>query len=150
MTAPRYQEYAPETIPVATLAEGVTAKVVAGRIGGVTGPVEAGDTDPVFLDLTLAPGSETVIPLPEEHNAFLYPHEGSVLVGEGGDRLARGRVAVLSTGDHVTLVAEGAVARLLLIAGQPIREPVAKYGPFVMNSEAELRQAVEDFRAGRF
>ncbi len=150
MTAPRYQEFAPETIPEATLAEGAKVKVVAGLVSGVKGPVEPGETEPVFLDISLSAGAEAIIPLPEGHSAFLSPPEGSVLVGEGEERLARGRVAVLSPGDHVTLTAEGAGARLLLIAGKPLKEPVAKYGPFVMNTEAELRQAVQDFQAGRF
>ncbi|HLY80122.1 MAG TPA: pirin-like C-terminal cupin domain-containing protein, partial [Caulobacteraceae bacterium] len=89
------------------------------------------------------------VPLPDGHNAFVYVYEGEAEVGAPGEPLAQGRIGVLSTGDDVELSSKHG-ARLILVAGKPLGEPVAKYGPFVMNTEAELRQAFADFRAGKF
>lgn len=149
MTAPRYQDIPPEQIPLAHPAAGVEAKVIAGDLFGSKGPVEAGATEPLYADLRLAPGSAAEAPLPEGHNAFVYVYEGSAEVGQPPQALARGTIAVLSTGSSVRL-ASAAGTRLILVAGKPLREPVAKYGPFVMNTEGELRQAFADFQAGRF
>jgi redox-sensitive bicupin YhaK (pirin superfamily) len=149
MTAPRYQDIAPERIPVAHPAPGATAKVIAGELAGVRGPVEAGVTAPLYLDVALAPGAAFTAPAPEGHNAFVYVYEGQAQVGEPAQTLERGRIGVLSPGAAVRLAsAEG--ARLILVAGKPLGEPVAKYGPFVMNTQAELRQAFADYQAGRF
>ena len=98
---------------------------------------------------TLAAGAATTVPLPEGHNAFVYVYEGEASIGDPGEALARGRIGVLSAGDEVR-IASTKGARLILVAGKPLGEPVAKYGPFVMNTEAELIQAFEDYRAGRF
>jgi redox-sensitive bicupin YhaK (pirin superfamily) len=149
LTAPRYQDIAPDEIPLVTLAPGVRAKVIAGRLGGVTGPVDAGATRPVYGDVTLDPGAAASIPLPEGHAAFVYVFEGEAQVGEPAKRLERGRIGVLSAGGGVSL-ASAVGARLILLAGKPIHEPVAKYGPFVMNTTEELRQAFADYQAGRF
>ena len=149
MTAPRYQDIAADRVPAAQLGDGVSAKVLAGEIAGVRGPVDPGETQPIFLDITLAAGAAANVPLPQGHSAFVYVYEGEAEIGDPGERLARGRIGVLSTGDAVT-VASSAGARLILVAGKPLCEPVAKYGPFVMNTEAELRQAFADFRAGKF
>lgn len=150
MTAPRYQDIAPENIPTIEVAPGVRAKVIAGELNGVRGPVQAAATEPLFLDLVLSPGAALSVPLPPAHNAFVYVYEGNVNVGDPQGALVQGRVGVLSLGDSVRIAAGGEGARLLLVAGKPLREPVAKYGPFVMNTEAEIRQALLDFRAGRF
>jgi len=123
--------------------------VLAGKAGGVRGPVDPGATEPIFLDLTLTPGASANIPLPAGHNAFVYVFEGEVEVGEPAERLPSGRVGVLSVGEGV-VVRSAAGGRLILVAGKPLREPVAKYGPFVMNTEAELRQAFDDFHGDRF
>ena len=89
------------------------------------------------------------MPLPDGHNAFVYVYEGEAAVGDPGEALARGRIGVLSAGETVDLASKVG-ARLILVAGKPLREPVAKYGPFVMNTQAELQQAFADFRAGKF
>ena len=149
LTAPRYQDIAADRVPTADLGGGVTARVLAGEIAGVKGPVDPGATQPIFLDVTLPAGGSATIPLPAGHNAFVYVFEGEAGVGDPNEALASGRIGVLSPGDGVRLASEKG-ARLILVAGKPLREPVAKHGPFVMNTHAELVQAFEDFRAGRF
>ena len=149
MTAPRYQDIAATQVPQADLGGGVTARVLAGGVAGVKGPVDPGATQPIFLDLAMPAGAAASIPLPAGHNAFVYVYEGAASVGDPAQPLAKGHIGVLSPGESVTLGSD-AGARLILVAGKPLREPVAKHGPFVMNTQAELIQAFEDFRAGRF
>jgi redox-sensitive bicupin YhaK (pirin superfamily) len=147
MTAPRYQDIPPERIPTAKPAPGVSAKVIAGELAGVKGPVEAGATEPFYADFHLDAGASVTVDLPAQHNAFAYVYEGAA--GIGGQASVRGTIAVLTPGDSVTLSSDHG-ARLIVVAGKPLREPVAKYGPFVMNTEGELRQAFADFQAGKF
>ncbi|MBV8165292.1 MAG: pirin family protein [Alphaproteobacteria bacterium] len=149
MTAPRYQDIAPDRIPTVALGAGARAKVIAGTLNGVAGPVQAPATEPFFIDLALDAGAAAVLPIAPGHNAFAYVYEGAVDVGQPAQRLARDTLAVLSSGDAVS-VAGVQPARLIVVAGKPLREPVAKYGPFVMNTQAELHQAVLDYQAGRF
>jgi quercetin 2,3-dioxygenase len=148
MTAPRYQEFAPAAIPTAALARGVEARVIAGEAGSVRGPVAGIAVDPLYLDLRLEVGAEARLPVKRGHGAFLYVFEGSVVLGER--ELGRGEVAILGDGDALALGAGGVGAAALLVAGRPIGEPVARYGPFVMNTQAEIHQAISDFQAGRF
>jgi redox-sensitive bicupin YhaK (pirin superfamily) len=148
MTAPRYQDIAPENIPEVQPAEGVNVRVIAGTFG-TTGPVNAVATEPVYLDIALQPGAQVTVPLPEGHNAFAYVFDGDG-VALGAETLARSELAVLSKGDRVELAATGTAARVLLVAGKPLNEPVAKYGPFVMNTPEQIHEAIADLRAGRF
>jgi hypothetical protein len=151
MSAPRYQDIAPERIPEVKLGEGVIVRVIAGTAGGVTGPVQAEATAPVYLDLRLDRGTETELSLPPGHNAFVYAYEGQARVGDGAAaELLRGDLGVLELGDKVRVAAPQAAARLILVAGRPLDEPVAKYGPFVMNTPQQIAQTIDDFRAGRF
>jgi redox-sensitive bicupin YhaK (pirin superfamily) len=150
MTAPRYQDIPPEQIPVTEIAPGVNAKIVAGTIAGVEGPVQAVATEPMFVDLTMAANAATTVPLEPAHNAFAYVFEGAATIGEPATAVPLDHIAVLSPGEGVHIAAGPKGARLILVAGRPLREPVAKYGPFVMNTQAELRQALYDFQAGRF
>ena len=161
MTAPRYQDIAPERIPEVELAPGVSARVIAGEAGGVRGPVEAEATAAVYLDLRLEAGATVDVSLPRDHNAFAYVYAGHAQVGDGASpkamdgrerssTLQRGDLGVLGKGDKVHVAAPEGEARLILVAGKPFNEPVAKYGPFVMNTPQQIVQAVEDFRAGRF
>jgi redox-sensitive bicupin YhaK (pirin superfamily) len=151
MTTPRYQDIAPERIPEVELAKGVKVRVIAGQAGGVTGPVQAEATDAVYLDLRLEQGAQTELAIPAGHNAFVYVYEGQARVGDGSrSELLRGDLGVLDQGDKVRIAAPQAAARMILVAGRPFNEPVAKYGPFVMNTQQQIAQAIEDFRSGRF
>lgn len=127
---------------------GVRVRVIAGVSHGVTGAVQREATQPLYLDIIFPEGGSSFSqPLPAAHNAFIYVYRGQVDVA--GKPVARQRMAILANeGDGVTLQASGA-ARALLIAGRPLREPIAQYGPFVMNTRDELIQAVEDFQNGR-
>lgn len=152
MTDPRYQEFPPEQLPVVAPADGVTVKLIAGEVDGTRGPISQPATDPVYLDIELAPGAQWLHALPEGHNAFAYAFEGALTLGEGEDArpLAAQEMAVLGGGDMLRLQAGDAGARLILVAGRPLREPVARYGPFVMNTKQEIMQAFVDFQEGRF
>ena len=152
MTEPKYQEFAPGRIPVATPAPGVIVKVIAGTVGEVAGPIVQPATDPLYLDIELAAGTRWDYALPEGHNAFAYVFEGMVTVGDGDDARAveSQEMAVLDGGGVLQLRAGTAPARLILVAGRPLREPVMRHGPFVMNTRQELMQAFVDFQEGRF
>jgi len=152
MTDPRYQEFGAERIPVAHPAAGVEVRVIAGRAGGVEGPIRQPATDPLYLDIILAAGSAWEYEVAAGHNAFAYVFEGQATVGEGGDArlLETSELGVLGGGTRLVLRAGATPARLILVAGRPLREPVARYGPFVMNTRQELMQAFVDFQEGRF
>jgi redox-sensitive bicupin YhaK (pirin superfamily) len=130
--------------------EGVTVRVIAGESHGVRGAMQREGTQPLYLDLQLAPGARFEQPLPESHNAFVYVYRGGVEVG--GKPVPVQRMAVLANdagSDGAVLRAGPEGAQALLIAGRPLKEPIAQYGPFVMNSHDEIVQAFEDFQAGR-
>ena len=149
MSEPRYQDIAPAAIPEAAIGQGAIAKVIAGTVGNVQGPVRAVATEPLFLDVHLEPGAKATIAVPEGHAGFAYVFEGAAGRGDDGQNVPQGTIAVLSDGNALRL-ASGQGARLILVAGRPLREPAARYGPFVMSNEQELRQAFADFRAGQF
>lgn len=152
MTQPRYQEFAADRIPVVQPADGVTVKVIAGRVGEVAGPIVQPATDPLYLDVALDPGKSWEYALPGGHNAFAYAFEGSAALGDGEDvrTLGSHEMGVLGGGDLLRLQAGDDGARLILVAGRPLREPVARHGPFVMNTRQELMQAFVDYQEGRF
>jgi redox-sensitive bicupin YhaK (pirin superfamily) len=152
LTAPRYQDIAPARIPEVTPANGVRLRVIAGRIGETEGPVSGVATEPVYLDIALEPGVRHEAAVPAGHNAFVYVFEGDVEVGSGAEAraLSRGALGVLDAGDRVALRGGKAGGRLILVAGRPLGEPVARYGPFVMNTAEEIRQAFADYQSGRF
>jgi quercetin 2,3-dioxygenase len=152
MVEPRYQEFPPEDIPVASPATGVRVKVIAGTVDGHKGPIEQPATDPLYLDITLQSDARWEYALPEGHNAFAYVFEGSATVGEGEDAraLETQELAVLGGGDLFTIRAGTSGTRLILVAGRPLREPIARHGPFVMNTREQVMQAFVDFQEGRF
>jgi redox-sensitive bicupin YhaK (pirin superfamily) len=147
MTDPRYQDIAPSRIPEASVS-GARTRVVAGRTGGVTGPVEGIVVAPTMLDVTVDPSSPFEQELPTGHAAFTYVLEGVARIGKTARTVAAGSIAVLGPGSSVTARGEGGKARLLLLAAAPIGEPIARSGPFVMNTDAECAQAWSDYRAG--
>jgi redox-sensitive bicupin YhaK (pirin superfamily) len=150
MTAPWYRDIPSEAIPRFDTDTGASVKVIAGQSHGVAGAVQREHTEPLYLDIELAANATFEQPLPPGHNAFIYVFRGKVLVDE--HCVTQARMAILANdaeADGVKIVA-AQPSRMILIAGRPLNEPIAQYGPFVMNTQDELRQAVEDFRAGRF
>ena len=147
-----YRDLQAADIPVAELPGGATARVVAGRVGDVVGPIAERATAPLFVEVGLPAGGEAIIPVPRGHEGFVYPFEGGVTVGVPGNErtLARGELAVLGEGDQVHLRSTGTAARALVVAGKPLNEPIAQHGPFVMNTTEQLQQAIRDFQSGDF
>ncbi|MDH5638771.1 MAG: pirin family protein [Nitrospinota bacterium] len=147
MAPPRYQDITPEAIPHAQLPDGVVARVLAGQAFGVTGPVEGIVTIPLYIDISLPPNTSISVPVEDEKSAFVYMAEGE---GEaGGTALAAGTLGQLSKGDSVELAAGSSGCRVFVVAAKPLNEPVARWGPFVMNTDEEIEQAIQDYRAGR-
>ena len=148
MTSPRYQEFDATSIPVEDREGGVVVRVIAGTTSkGTQGPVKNLATPVSYFDISLPAGTVFNESLPQGHNAFVYLIEGELSIdGEGLEPLS---LAVLEEGGSVAVVA-CKQSRLLLVAGKPLNEPVARRGPFVMNNGAELRQAFDDYQAGRF
>jgi hypothetical protein len=146
---PWYRDIRPAEIPVGQ-AGGTTFHVIAGSSHGIAGAMQRENTEPLYLDLELEPGARFEQPLPEGHNAFVYVYRGELSLGD--TLVKRQRMAILANtpgSDGIVLSAGAEAAKAILIAGRPLKEPIAQYGPFVMNSNEEIFQAVEDFRAGR-
>ena len=148
MIRPRYQDIAPERVPEVELERG-RARVVAGTAFDRLGPVTGIDVDPTFLDLALTEGAKVEHPLPAGHTAFVYVTDGAVRIGPRAKEVRHGQLAVLGQGDRFAASCDASSGRVLLFAGRPIGEPVSRRGPFVMNTPEEIRQAYEDYRAGR-
>jgi hypothetical protein len=125
-------------------------RVIAGESGGVRGPVEGIATRPLYLDVALEPGARFDHPLAPEDNALVYVFEGESEFGAPGRRLATGNLGILGEGDRLVAVATAASGRFLLLAARPLREPIARYGPFVMTTREELAEAVQAYQNGTF
>jgi quercetin 2,3-dioxygenase len=151
MTPPRYRGLTAAEIPTVDLGDGIGAKLIAGRLRGVAGPVADLSVDATYLDVAMPEGRRLETPIVPEHNAFAYVFEGAARFGGSAAReIAAGQLAVLGPGDGVTVVTGPSSVRFLLVSGQPLREPVAWGGPIVMNTQEELRKAFEELRAGTF
>jgi redox-sensitive bicupin YhaK (pirin superfamily) len=151
MTRPRYQEVAGGQIPQGRSADGrAQVRVIAGEALGARAVIDT-ITPIVYQDWTLEPGADVTVPLAREQRAMVYLFGGSALLGDAATEVRDGQLAVVGTGDGLRLRGPqaGPAARLLLLAGVPIAEPLARYGPFVMNTRQELVQAVEDFQSGK-
>jgi redox-sensitive bicupin YhaK (pirin superfamily) len=145
LSRPRYQDLSPSSVPEIAVG-GARARLIAGAFDGRRGPVEGIVTEPTMLDATLPAGEELRLALPGAHTAFVYALDGELAVGAAGTRVPAGSIAALGPGSVFAATGGG---RFLLLAAAPIGEPVARRGPFVMNTEAELDQAVADYRSGR-
>jgi len=149
LTDPWYRDFTAADLPGFVTDAGVVVTVIAGESGGITGAVTREATAPLYLDLHLPAGADFTQALPPGHNAFVYVYRGAVRIADR--EIPAQRMAILSNdaeADGVTLTALGE-AKVLLIAGQPLNEPIVQHGPFVMNSPQEIDQAIHDFREGR-
>ncbi len=145
-----YRDIPSEQIPECPLEEGGKVRVIAGSYSNgereTVGPIDTGNTAPVYLDIHLTAGERFRGALPAEHNALVYSYDGEASIG--GQDVPNRAAGILTLGSQVEIDAGPRGARLLLLAGRPLHEPVVQYGPFVMNSNAEIEQALADYRAG--
>jgi len=152
MMKPRYQDVPSSKIPVARSKDGaVSVKVIAGQSLGASAVIDT-RTPILYLHATLEPGALFVQEVPRDFNAFAYVIEGEILGDEGGTRAAEGQAALFAGGESVSIAAPRKAAgpsQILLVAGRPLGEPVARYGPFVMNTREEILQAFADYQEGR-
>ena len=154
MSEPRYQDVSASDIPVVTRPDGTVIRVVAGSVDGVAGPVQELYADPFYADVTVPPGTTFDVPIHPDHASFAYAFEGSGRFGvtdeEPGTTLRAPELAVFGDGEVVRVVTDDSPVRFLLAAARPLDEPVARYGPFVMNTREEIEQALKDLHEGTF
>ncbi len=151
MSSPGYQEFPPAKVPLETRANGTTIRVISGTTDeGTRGPVENSYVNPVYMDITLPAGQSFEQTVAAGSNTFIFVIEGGLLVGGNRKLLGQRNLGILGAGDHVAVMAEERKTRFLLVSGQPLGEPIARGGPFVMNTREELQQAFEDYQGGRF
>jgi redox-sensitive bicupin YhaK (pirin superfamily) len=160
MKPAHYRDIPANQIPLVQLDSGAQLKVIAGSVqlggrvisGPINTPASALSTDPLYLDLQLAANSEITLPVKQGHTAFVYAYEAQAQVGppDQAQGVPTRAAGILSDGDSVRISTATEPARLLLLAGRPLGEPIVQYGPFVMNTRQEIEQAVDDFRSGRF
>ncbi|WP_310493475.1 pirin family protein [Dechloromonas sp.] len=149
MVAPSYRDIPSAAIPEFTDENGFVVRVIAGASHGVDGAVHRPDTEPLYLDVHLPAGTRFEQPIAAGHNAFTYTYRGSVSIA--GTTVADRNMAVLSNNGASAVCIEAVEeARVLIIAGQPLKEPIAQYGPFVMNTGEQIQQAMRDYQAGKF
>ncbi|MFA7430203.1 MAG: pirin family protein [Rhodospirillaceae bacterium] len=148
MSAPGYQNLDAADIPEAALPGGGRVRVIAGQFNGVRGAAGGIAADPLLLDVHVGQGEGAEVPVPMGNTAFAYVADG--VVGVDGEGYPAGTLVVLGDGDAVALVGGAPGTRVLIAAARPLNEPIAWYGPFVMNTQEEIKQAVRDYQAGRF
>ncbi len=154
MTQPRYQEISAALIPEINRDDGVTIRVIAGTVDGVTGPVTEIAADPTYLDITIPPTVSFSHAIERGHASFAYVFEGKGTFGisgaKDGETVSHPKLLVFGDGDIVQIRGTDQAVRFLLISGKPLYEPIARYGPFVMNTREEILQALQDLRDGTF
>lgn len=150
MRAPWYRDIQSPEIPQFTTDDDVNVRVIAGRSHGVEGAMQRDVTEPLYLDIEIPAGASFTQALPASHNAFVYVFRGDVRVGDTPVPVQRMAILANDAGADGVVLTATAASRALLIAGKPLNEPIAQYGPFVMNTEAEIQQAVRDYQAGKF
>jgi len=147
MTAPTYRAVRNSEIPTEPLEGGGHIKVIAGRTDcGTAGSIEITTVTPLFFDITLGQGGTFSQAVPASHQGFVYTIEGTAAVGPQATTLPAGSLGVFGPGDRISVGSSGSAARFLLVAGREISEPIARYGPFVMNTRQEILQAIRDFQ----
>ena len=149
MHAPRYQDISHTQVPVVSLPGGGRVRVLAGEYDAERGPINGIRVAPTYLDIELSPGEDITLPVEMGHQLFVYMLDGLAIM-PNGSHLAPRALAVLEGGDSCRLRSGEEGARFIFVAAAPLNEPVARYGPFVMNTSEEIQQALADYREGRF
>ncbi len=151
MTAPRYQNIGAHEIPVLRRGEAATIRVIAGTVDGISGPISGIAADPVYLDVEVSPRATFIHAVPRGHAVFAYVFEGAGRFGAEEKTLIEApRLVVWADGETVDAKTEETPVRFLLVSGQPLREPIARYGPFVMNTRKEIEQTLRELEQGTF
>jgi len=153
MTRPRYQEIRSDQIPEIKREDGTRVRVITGTVDGVSGPVTGIAANPTYLDVFVPAHASFTQPIERGHTAFAYVFEGEAKFAgekEDGTMISSPRLVVLGDGDHMKVRTDAAPVRFLLVSGKPLHEPVARYGPFVMNTEEEIEQTLLELREGTF
>jgi len=154
MTRPRYQNISANEVPEIARPDGTRIRVITGTVDGVTGPVSGISVAPTYLDLVVPAGMTITHSVERGHSAFTYVFDGAVnvktLENDAGVIVRALKLLVWGEGDAIQLTAIDSVARLLLVSGAPLNEPIVRYGPFVMNTRAEIEQTLQDLRQGIF
>jgi redox-sensitive bicupin YhaK (pirin superfamily) len=151
MSAPRYQNISANEIPQIERESGATVRVIAGGVDGITGPISGIAAEPTYLDVALAAGGSFTQPIPRGHSVFAYVFEGEARFGaEESTLIAAPRLVVWNDGDSIEVRCGDEPARFLLVSGAPLNEPIARYGPFAMNTQAEIQQTLRDLQQGTF
>jgi quercetin 2,3-dioxygenase len=150
MTRPRYQGVSSSEIPEVAIKGGVSIRVITGSADGVKGPVSGIAADPIYLDVTVPPNSSFTHQIARGHTAFAYVFEGEASFANDDQSIAATRLVVWNDGNFVEVVTGESHVRFLLVSGKPLNEPIARYGPFVMNTREEIEQALRDLRQGTF
>ena len=150
MSRPRYQGIEASEIPEVQVEGGTKIRVITGTVDGVSGPVSGIAADPVYLDVSVPANSTFTHRIARGHTAFAYVFEGEASFAEDGQNISRMRLVVWNDGDYVKVATGDRAVRFLLVSGKPLNEPIARYGPFVMNTREEIEQALRDLRQGTF
>ena len=150
MTRPRYQEIRSSDIPQIELDGGAKIRVITGSIDGASGPVSGIAADPTYLDVSIPAHSQFNHQIDRDHTAFAYVFEGGATFAGDSPEIEHTRLVVWDDGDFVQVTTGGSSVRFLLVSGKPLGEPIARYGPFVMNTKEEIEQALADLRHGTF
>ncbi len=154
MTKPRYQEIRSGKIPEIKREHGVTIRVITGAVDGVSGPVTGIAANPIYLDVLVPAQASFTQPIDRGHTAFAYLFEGEATFSRDdhkeGPRISHPRLVVFGDGDHVKVSTGQTPVRFLLVSGKPLHEPIARYGPFVMNTREEIEQTLLELRKGTF
>ena len=149
LRAPWYRDIQSAEIPEFATSEGVKVRVIAGRSHGIDGAMQRETTEPLYLDLEMPAGAGFAQAIPASHNAFVYVYRGELQIGDTQVPVKRMAIFQNDAGSDGVAIKASAASRALLIAGKPLGEPIAQYGPFVMNTNDEIRQAVQDYQAGK-
>ncbi len=150
MTRPRYQEIRSADIPEIKVDGGAKVRAITGTVDGVRGPVAGIAADPTYLDVSIPAHTSFTHQITRGHTAFAYVFEGEAKIGDDHQEIQHTRLAVWGDGDFVRVATGEGSVRFLLVSGKPLNEPIARYGPFVMNTREEIEQALADLRRGTF
>ncbi len=154
MTTPRYQDITSDQIPEVTREDGVKIRVIAGEVDGIRGAISEIYADPAYLDVSIPTNGSFSHPVEKGHTAFAYVFEGRGFLGTPEtapeNSVSQPGLVVFGDGDYIQASAASEPVRFLLVSGKPLNEPIARYGPFVMNTQEEIQQALEDLRNGTF